>query len=83
MQRLRYIKQVSMTHLVYQGALHTRFQHVIGAMHLMQLAIDTLRSKEVAISDAEEEAVLAAILLHDIGHGPFSHSLEHTIIEGV
>lgn len=83
MQRLRYIKQVSMTHLVYPGALHTRFQHVIGAMHLMQLAIDTLRSKEVAISDAEEEAVLAAILLHDIGHGPFSHSLEHTIIEGV
>lgn len=72
-----------MTHLVYPGALHTRFQHVIGAMHLMQLAIDTLRSKEVEISEAEEEAVLVAILLHDIGHGPFSHSLEHTIIEGV
>lgn len=83
MQRLRYIKQVSMTHLVYPGALHTRFQHVIGAMHLMQLAIDTLRAKEVFISDEEEEAALAAILLHDIGHGPFSHSLEHTIIEGV
>ncbi len=83
MQRLRYIKQVSMTHLVYPGALHTRFQHVIGAMHLMQLAIDTLRSKDVLISDAEEEAALIAILLHDIGHGPFSHSLEHTIIEGV
>lgn len=83
MQRLRYIKQVSMTHLVYPGALHTRFQHVIGAMHLMQLAIDTLRGKDVSISAEEEEAVLAAILLHDIGHGPFSHSLEHTIIEGV
>ncbi|MGN0002477.1 MAG: HD domain-containing protein [Sphingobacterium composti] len=82
-QRLRYIKQVSMTHMVYPGALHTRFQHVIGAMHLMQLAIDTLRSKDVIISDAEEEAVLVAILLHDIGHGPFSHSLEHTLIEGV
>lgn len=83
MQRLRYIKQVSMTHLVYPGALHTRFQHVIGAMHLMQLAIDTLRSKGVEISKDEEEGVLVAILLHDIGHGPFSHSLEHTIIEGV
>lgn len=83
MQRLRYIKQVSMTHLVYPGALHTRFQHVIGSMHLMQLAIDTLRGKAVSISEEEEEAVLAAILLHDIGHGPFSHSLEHTLIEGV
>lgn len=83
MQRLRYIKQVSMTHLVYPGALHTRFQHVIGAMHLMQLAIDTLRSKSIEISKEEEEAALIAILLHDIGHGPFSHSLEHTIIEGV
>lgn len=82
-QRLRYIKQVSMTHMVYPGALHTRFQHVIGAMHLMQLAIDTLRSKEVQISEKEEEAALVAILLHDIGHGPFSHSLEHTLIEGV
>lgn len=72
-----------MTHLVYPGALHTRFQHVIGAMHLMQLAIDTLRSKNTVISVEEEEAALIAILLHDIGHGPFSHSLEHTIIEGV
>lgn len=82
-QRLRYVKQLSMTHLVYPGALHTRFQHVIGAMHLMQLAIDTLRSKNTLISAEEEEAALVAILLHDIGHGPFSHSLEHTIIEGV
>lgn len=72
-----------MTHLVYPGALHTRFQHVIGAMHLMQLAIDTLRSKNTFISEEEEEAALIAILLHDIGHGPFSHSLEHTIVEGV
>lgn len=83
LQRLRFIKQVSMTHLVYPGALHTRFQHAIGAMHLMSLAVDTLRNKGVDISLEEEEAVLAAILLHDIGHGPFSHSLEHTLIEGV
>ncbi|MGV3763474.1 HD domain-containing protein [Parapedobacter sp.] len=82
-QRLRYIKQVSMTHLVYPGALHTRFQHALGAMHLMGLALETLRGKGVAISDDEEEAALAAILLHDIGHGPFSHSLEHTLVEGV
>lgn len=83
LQRLRYIKQVSMTHLVYPGALHTRFQHVVGAMHLMSLAVETLRGKGVDISYAEEEAVLAAILLHDVGHGPFSHSLEHTLVEGV
>jgi len=82
-QRLRYIKQVSMTHLVYPGALHTRFQHAIGSMHLMAMALETLRSKGVFISDVEEEAALSAILLHDIGHGPFSHSLEHSLIEGV
>ncbi|MCL7988322.1 HD domain-containing protein [Sphingobacterium sp. lm-10] len=82
-QRLRYIKQGSMSHLVYPGALHTRFQHAIGAMHLMSLAISTLRNKDVEISEEEEEAALTAILLHDIGHGPFSHSLEQTIIEGV
>lgn len=82
-QRLRYIKQVSMTHLVYPGALHTRFQHALGAMHLMTLAIETLRSKDVTITDEEEEAVLVAILLHDIGHGPFSHTLEHTLVEGI
>jgi HD superfamily phosphohydrolases len=82
-QRLRYVKQVSMTHLVYPGALHTRFQHAIGAMHLMSMALETLRSKGVQISEKEEEAVLAAILLHDIGHGPFSHSLEHSLIAGV
>lgn len=72
-----------MSHLVYPGALHTRFQHALGALHLMTLAVDTLRSKGIDISPAEEEAVLAAILLHDIGHGPFSHSLEHTLVEGV
>lgn len=72
-----------MTHLVYPGALHTRFQHVVGAMHLMSLAIETLRGKDVSISEKEEEAALAAILLHDVGHGPFSHSLEHTLVEGV
>src|SRR5690606_32327214 len=82
-QRLRYIKQLSMTHLVYPGALHTRFQHALGAMHLMGLAINTLRGKGIVISDEEEEAALATVLLHDIGHGPFSHSLEHTLVEGV
>lgn len=82
-QRLRRIKQLGLTHLVYPGALHTRFHHVLGAMHLMDKAITTLRRKGVAISVEEEKAVLTAILLHDIGHGPFSHTLEHTLIKGV
>ncbi|HVW15276.1 MAG TPA: HD domain-containing protein [Mucilaginibacter sp.] len=82
-QRLRYIRQLGMTHLVYPGALHTRFHHALGAMHLMTLAIETLRSKGHRITDEEEEAVAVAILLHDIGHGPFSHALERTIVEGV
>jgi len=82
-QRLRYIKQLGMTHLVYPGALHTRFHHALGAMHLMSLAIETLRYKGLQITQAEEEAVTVAILLHDIGHGPFSHALEQAIIEGV
>ncbi|MDO3642291.1 HD domain-containing protein [Mucilaginibacter sp. L3T2-6] len=82
-QRLRYIKQVGMTHLVYPGALHTRFHHALGAMHLMGMAIETLRSKGHAISDDEEEAVTIAILLHDIGHGPFSHALEESIVEHI
>ena len=82
-QRLRYIKQLGMTHLVYPGALHTRFHHAIGAMHLMSLALETIKSKGQAISYVEEEAVTIAILLHDIGHGPFSHALEHTIVDGV
>ena len=82
-QRLRYIKQLGMTHLVYPGALHTRFHHALGAMHLMCLAIDTLRNKGHEISEDEEQAVAIAILLHDIGHGPFSHALEETIVKGI
>lgn len=82
-QRLRYIKQLGMTHLVYPGALHTRFHHALGAMHLMGLAVETLRAKGQVITPEEEEAVQIAILLHDIGHGPFSHALEHILVEGV
>lgn len=79
-QRLRRIKQVSLTHYVYPGALHTRFHHALGAFHLVRECIDVLRSKDIEISPAEAEAVSIAILLHDIGHGPFSHTLEHTLI---
>ncbi|MCF8308900.1 MAG: HD domain-containing protein [Bacteroidales bacterium] len=79
-QRLRRIQQLGLTHLVYPGALHTRFQHAIGAMHLMQQAVDVLRLKGHEITEEEKEGALAAILLHDIGHGPFSHALEHTLI---
>jgi HD superfamily phosphohydrolase len=79
-QRLRRIKQVSLTHYVYPGALHTRFHHALGAMHLMTEAIEVLRSKGEDISDEEATAACIAILLHDIGHGPFSHTLEHTLI---
>lgn len=82
-QRLRRIKQLGLTNLVYPGALHTRFHHAVGAMHLMQEAVYTLRQKDVTVTDAEEQAVLIAILLHDIGHGPFSHALEHSIVKGV
>jgi HD superfamily phosphohydrolase len=82
-QRLRYIKQLGMTHLVYPGALHTRFHHALGAMHLMDMAIEALRNKGHQVSKDEEEALTIAILLHDIGHGPFSHALERTIIEGI
>lgn len=82
-QRLRYIKQLGMTHLVYPGALHTRFHHALGAMHLMCLAIEHLQNKGHEITKTEEEAACIAILLHDIGHGPFSHALEHTIVDGV
>lgn len=82
-QRLRYIKQLGMTHLVYPGALHTRFHHALGAMHLMSLALEVLRNKGHQISDEEEEAATIAILLHDIGHGPFSHALEHTLVNGI
>jgi HD superfamily phosphohydrolase len=82
-QRLRYIKQLGMTHLVYPGALNTRFHHALGAMHLMGMAIETLCNKGVEITAEEKEGLLIAILLHDIGHGPFSHALEHTIVEGI
>ena len=82
-QRLRRISQMGMTYLVYPGAHHTRFHHAIGCMHLMQKAIQTLRFKEVEISKEEENALLVAILLHDIGHGPFSHAMEQSIVEEV
>jgi hypothetical protein len=82
-QRLRRIAQLGLTYLVYPGAYHTRFHHALGAMHLMQQAVEILRRKGQQISDAEEEAVCLAILLHDIGHGPFSHALEHSIIPGI
>jgi HD superfamily phosphohydrolase len=82
-QRLRYIKQLGMTHLVYPGALHTRFHHALGAMHLMSLALKVLRDKGHEVSGDEEEAATIAILLHDIGHGPFSHALEHTLVNGI
>jgi len=79
-QRLRRIKQLGLTFLVYPGASHTRFQHALGTMHLMTLAIDILKQKGTIITDKEAEAACAAILLHDIGHGPFSHALENSII---
>lgn len=82
-QRLRRITQMGLSYLVYPGAHHTRFHHALGAMHLMQKAVKTLQSKGVTISEAEEEALYIAILLHDIGHGPFSHTLEESIVEGV
>lgn len=82
-QRLRRISQLGLTYLVYPGAYHTRFHHAIGAMHLMGRAIYTLRQKGHEITPEEERGVLIAILLHDVGHGPFSHALEHTLIPGV
>ncbi|MBI3133406.1 MAG: HD domain-containing protein [Bacteroidetes bacterium] len=82
-QRLRRIKQLGLSHLVYPGANHTRFHHALGAMHLMVKAIDVLRNKRVEITDEERLGALVAILLHDIGHGPFSHTLEHSLLEKV
>lgn len=82
-QRLRRIKQLGLTHLVYPGALHTRFHHALGAMHLMITSLDVLQSKGIEISEEEIEGVTIAILLHDIGHGPFSHALENSIASGV
>jgi len=83
LQRLRRIKQLGMTDLVYPGANHTRFHHALGAMHLMSEALNTLRSKGVPVSDDEYESSLIAILLHDVGHGPFSHALEYSILPDV
>lgn len=82
-QRLRRIKQLGLTHLVYPGALHTRFHHAIGAMHLMQQAIDVLRSKGHEITRNEAIGALTAILLHDIGHSPYSHTLEKVLINNM
>jgi len=82
-QRLRNIKQLGLTSFVYPGANHSRFQHGLGALHLMEMAIGTLRGKGVHISPEEEEATYVAILLHDAGHGPFSHALESSIINGI
>lgn len=82
-QRLRRIKQLGLTHLVYPGALHTRFHHAMGAMHLMQRAIEVIRSKGVEITEDEAKGVTIAILLHDIGHGPFSHALEYCIVNNI
>ena len=82
-QRLRRITQLGLTYLVYPGAYHTRFHHALGAMHLMQKAIKTLQSKGQEVSEEEETAVLIAILLHDIGHGPFSHALENSIVNSI
>ncbi len=83
MQRLRRIMQLGLSHLVYPGAIHSRFHHVLGAMHLMSQAIATIRRKGHEITEEEETAVQLAILLHDIGHGPFSHALEYDIVSSV
>lgn len=82
-QRLRRISQMGLSYLVYPGAHHTRFHHALGSMHLMRQAIQVLRHKQVDISGEEEEGLLVAILLHDIGHGPFSHAMEHSLVKGI
>ena len=82
-QRLRRISQMGLSYLVYPGAHHTRFHHVLGCAYLMQKAVEILRMKGIDISESEEEALTIAILLHDIGHGPFSHALEHSFIQGI
>lgn len=82
-QRLRRISQMGLSYLVYPGANHTRFHHALGCLHLMQKAVDVLKFKNVAISSDEENALYIAILLHDIGHGPFSHAMEKSIVENV
>ncbi len=82
-QRLRRISQMGLSYLVYPGAHHTRFHHALGCMHLMKNAINVLRFKKIEISKQEEDGLLIAILLHDIGHGPFSHAMEHSIVNGI
>ncbi len=82
-QRLRYIRQMGMAHLVYPGAEHTRFHHSLGACHLMGKALDELKIKNVPFTTEECTAARMAILLHDVGHGPFSHALEHSLVEGI
>ncbi|WP_179345051.1 HD domain-containing protein [Winogradskyella ursingii] len=82
-QRLRRISQMGLSYLVYPGAHHTRFHHALGSMHLMQKAVNVLRFKGVEISKDEENALFIAILLHDIGHGPFSHAMENSIVNNV
>ena len=82
-QRLRRISQMGLSYLVYPGAHHTRFHHAIGCVHIMQKALEKLEQKGVRVSAEEKEATMAAILLHDIGHGPFSHAMENSIVEGV
>lgn len=82
-QRLRRISQMGLSYLVFPGAHHTRFHHALGAMHMMEQAINVLKYKGVSINDDECNALMAAILLHDIGHGPFSHAMEHSIVNGV
>ena len=82
-QRLRRISQMGLSSLVYPGANHTRFHHALGCLHIMQKAIQVLRFKQTTISPDEENALYIAILLHDIGHGPFSHAMEHSIVEDV
>jgi HD superfamily phosphohydrolase len=82
-QRLRYIKQLGLSDLVYPGAQHTRFHHALGAMHLMGRALESLRAKGIEISAQEMEAAQIAALLHDIGHGPLSHTLEETLLTGI
>lgn len=82
-QRLRRIRQLGMSEWVYPGATHTRFHHALGAMNLMVKALDTLRVKGIEITDEEKEAAILGILMHDIGHGPYSHTLEYTLAQGV
>ncbi|HYC84819.1 MAG TPA: HD domain-containing protein [Chryseosolibacter sp.] len=82
-QRLRHIKQLGLTDLVYPGALHSRFQHALGALHLMGKVLDNLRKQNIEISNQEYEGAQIAILLHDIGHGPFSHALEDCLLTGI